>query len=200
VDIQHVNVKLILDNPHQFDISAIIPIFHGWIQTQGAGELLLDVADYRHVPSGPGIILIGHKGNYSVDQTGGRLGVRYNRKAALAGSNQDRLAEAMRAALAACRRLETDPRLNGALRFNGREIEVALNDRLLAPNTTETRAAADGEFHALFQHLFGDSDYTLKYANDPRDLFSVQVTAAQAFETGVLLENLNSAATVSHRN
>ena len=60
------------------------------------GELLLDVADYRHVPAGPGVMLIGNEGDYSVDNTGDRLGIRYNRKAALDGDNQDRLRQAAR--------------------------------------------------------------------------------------------------------
>ena len=64
-------------------------MFHSWIQEQVGEGLLLDVADYRHVHEGPGVILIGYEGNYSVDNTDNRLGVRYNRKAALDGNNQD---------------------------------------------------------------------------------------------------------------
>ena len=43
------------------------------------------MADYRHVPEGPGVMLIGHQANYSVDNTDNRLGVRYNRKEPLEG-------------------------------------------------------------------------------------------------------------------
>ena len=32
-------------------------------------------------PAGPGVMLIGHQADYSVDNTDDRLGVRYNRKA-----------------------------------------------------------------------------------------------------------------------
>ena len=46
-----------------------------------------------------------------MDNTDNRLGVRYNRKAALEGNNEDRLKQATRAALTACRRLEEEPRL-----------------------------------------------------------------------------------------
>ena len=113
MEFQHVNVKLFVKNSEEVDLEALIPVFHGWIQNQASGELLLDVADYRHVRSGPGVVLIGHQGNYSLDNTGGRLGVRYNRKAPLEGTNQDRLVQATQAALAACQRLETEPRLGG---------------------------------------------------------------------------------------
>jgi len=192
VELQHVNVKLFLENPDQVNLETLIPIFHSWIQNQATGDLLLDVADYRHVPSGPGIILIGHQGNYSLDNTGGRLGVRYNQKAVIEGTDQDRLGEATRAALAACRRLETEPRLEGTVRFNGREVEVTINDRLLAPNTAETRAAAEAEFRVFFSKLFGDSEYVVTYGNDPRGLFLIHATTTQAFDTATLLNNLDS--------
>src|ERR1700682_2051227 len=145
VQLQHVNVKLLLRNPEEVDLEPLIPVFHDWIRDQVGEGLLLDIADYRHVDAGPGVVLIGHEGNYSVDNTDNRLGVRYNRKATLEGSNQDRLKQAARAALTATQRLEADPRLDGNLRVSGQEFEIFFNDRLLAPNTDDTRKAAEPE-------------------------------------------------------
>jgi hypothetical protein len=199
MELQHVNVKVLVKNPEGSDLEPLIPVFHSWIQDQVCAELLLDVADYRHVPAGPGVVLIGHEANYSLDNTGDRWGVRYNRKARLEGTNQDRLAQAVQAALAACQRLEADPRLSGKIRFAGREIEVFINDRLLAPNTDETRAAADSEFRAFFSRLFGSSEFALAYPEDPRSLFSVWATAAQPFDTFELLNSLHSLAPVPGR-
>jgi len=192
MELQHVNVKLLVKNAEEVDLEALIPVFHGWIQNQASDELLLDVADYRHVRSGPGMVLIGHHGNYSLDNTDGRLGVRYNRKAVLEGTNQDRLFQATQAALAACRRLETDARLNQKIQFNGREMEVFINDRLLAPNTLETRCAADSEFRTFFSALFGDIEYAVSYPEDPRSLFSVRIKTSQELDTKALLNSLNS--------
>jgi hypothetical protein len=192
MEFQHVNVKLFVKNAEQVDLEALVPVFHGWIQNQGSGELLLDVADYRHVPSGPGVVLIGHQGNYSLDNAGGRLGVRYNRKAPVEGTNHDRLVRATQAALSACRRLETEPSLGGTIQFNGRDIEVFINDRLLAANTLETRVALDSEFRTFFSTLFGEVEYTVSYPQDSRSLFSVHVRTSQAFDTTELLDNLNS--------
>jgi len=195
MEIQHVNVKLFVNDEGEVDLGAVIPVFHTWIQDQGNGELLLDVADYRHVCSGPGVVLIGHAGNYSVDDAGGRLGVRYNRKAVLEGTNQDRLVQATQAALTACRRLETEPRLGGVIQFNGREIEVLVNDRLLAPNQPGTRQAMDSEFQTFFSTLFGDAEYRVSYPQDPRSLFSIHAKAVRAFDTKTLLNNMNSMVT-----
>jgi hypothetical protein len=188
--LQHVNVKLLLENPAQVDLEPLIPIFHEWIQKQVFEELLLDVADYRHVPGGPGVIVIGHQADYSVDNTGHRLGVRYNRKAALDGSNLDRLEQAARAALTACAKLEQDARLGGTLRFNGQEVEFFVNDRLLAPNGEAGRAAADSDVQAFAKKLFQGGEYSLSYQDDSRRLFGATVKAARKFSAAELLKNL----------
>jgi hypothetical protein len=190
MQLQHVNVKLLVQNPEEVDLEALIPVFHGWIQGQVGEGLLLDIADYRHVDAGPGVVLIGHEGNYSVDNTDSRLGIRYNRKAALDGSNQDRLKQAARAALTACQRLEAEPLLGGRLRFNGQEIEIFINDRLLAPNSDATREAINSDFQTFSEQLFRGSKFSMSYGSDPRKLFAVSVKAAQPFPITGLLENL----------
>jgi hypothetical protein len=192
MEMQHVNVKLMLENPDEIDLEPLIPIFHSWIQEQTPGELLLDVADYRHVQAGPGVILIGHQGDYSVDNGQSRLGVRYNRKAELDGDNESRLAQAAIAALRACQRLEGDARLAGRVRFNGKELELFVNDRLLAPNRESTREAAEPELREFFRKLFRSGEYTLSFGSDPRKLFTVFVRSVQPFAVSELLTNLES--------
>jgi len=152
--------------------------------------LLLDVADYRHVPEGPGVVLIGHEGNYSVDNTDDRLGVRYNRKAALDGSNQDRLKQAARAALTACQRLEAESRLGGKLRFDGQEMEIFINDRLLAPNNEATREAFKSDFATFLQQLFRGGKFTTSFSSDTRRLLGVSVKTAEPVRLADLLANL----------
>lgn len=196
MELQHVNVKLFVKRAEAVDLEALIPVFHEWIQNQSRGELLLDIADYRHVHSGPGIVLIGHEGNYSLDNRGNRLGVRYNRKSMLEGSNLERLVQAAQAALTACLRLEAEPSLEGRIQFNGREMEVFINDRLLAPNSDLTRRAALSEFQAFFSSLFRGCEFDLTYPQDPRCLFGVRATTCQSFATEALLENLRFLAPV----
>jgi hypothetical protein len=190
MDIQHINVKLLVKDSRNFDLELLIPIFHSWIQDKVFEEHLLDIADYRHVHDGPGIILIGLEGDYSVDNTDGRLGVRYNRKNGLDGSNLDRLMQAARAALNACRRLESEPSLGGNLRFDGQNLEVFINDRLLAPNNEATRAASQPELQSFFAQLFGGAEYSLSHWGDPRRLFGVSAKTSRVFSARDLLENL----------
>jgi hypothetical protein len=193
MQLEHVNVKLFLQHPEQVELDPLIPVFHSWIQGQVFRDLLLDVADYRHVPAGPGVVLIGHEGNYSVDNTDSLLGVRYNRKAPLEGSNQDRLRQAAGAALAACARLETEPRLAGKLRFDGERMQIFFNDRLLAANCAATREAAWPELEQFLHTLFRGGGYSLTNGGEPRRLFSVSVKAPRVFPVAELLGNLDSA-------
>jgi hypothetical protein len=194
MQLQHVNVKLLVKSPHEVPLEPLIPIFHSWIQGQVLEELLLDVADYRHVPAGPGVILIGHQANYSVDGTDDHLGVRYNRKAEVDGDNQNALHQAMRASLIACQRLEAEPSLEGKLQFNGQEIELFVNDRLLVPNRDATREALHSDFETFFKKLFGGSEYSLSYtsATEPRKVFGVSVKSSRLFAAEDLFSNLQA--------
>lgn len=190
MQLQHVNVKLLLQDGDATRLEPLIPVFHSWIEQGNGDELLIDVADYSHVPAGPGIVLIGHEGNYSVDNTGDRLGVRYNRKRAVAGDNQECLGQAARAALRACERLEAEPGLGGSIRFNGTDLEIFVNDRMVAPNTDATRAAFDGEFRAFLSKLFQGQPFSISYGTDPRSLFTAFVKTARPFSVAELLQAL----------
>jgi hypothetical protein len=189
MELQHVNVKVSVQSPGGLGLEGFIPVFHGWIQDQVLEELLIDVADYAHVINGPGVVLIGHPADYSIDNTGGRLGLRYNRKAPLSGSNFDRFKQASRAALNACQRLEENPQLKG-LRFNAGEIELLVNDRALAPNTPETRAACEPELREFFQWLYQPIGFALELEKDPRQRFGARAKAIGAVQLKPLLERL----------
>lgn len=189
LEVQHVNVKLFVDASEEV-LDPLVPVFHRWIQEKPLEEMLLDVADYRHVFNGPGVILIGHEANFSVDNTEGELGVLYNRKTSLDGTNQDRLKQAARAALNACERLAVEPKLNGRIHFGGTRIQLLINDRFLAPNVPETRAAFDPELKEFCAKLFGGKEYAASYESDPRRRFGVTLETAQPIPLETLLANL----------
>jgi hypothetical protein len=191
LELQHVNVKLFVEGTEEV-LEPLVFVFHRWIQEKPLEELLLDVADYRHVIDGPGVVLIGHEANYSLDNTEGHLGVLYNRKTPLDGTNQDRLKQAARAALNACEKLEAEPKLSGKIRFGGRKIQLLINDRFLAPNVPETRAAFDPELKEFCANLFGGTEYTASYESDPRRRFGVTLQSAQPIPSEKLLANLAS--------
>jgi len=200
ISLQHLNVKLWLKHQQNLDLDPVIPVFHSWIQQQQPGDdLLLDVADYRHVYGGPGIILIGHEADYSIDNADNRCGVRYNRKTSVEGDNQQKLTQAVQAGLFKCERLQEDTRLKGNFSFNGTDIEITVNDRLLAPNREATRAALAPDFQAFSGVLFGGSEYLLSANEDSRRLLTISLKSARVFTVGELLENLSRASVAKHR-
>ena len=167
--IQHVRVKIFAREPAGIDLADAIPIFHRWIQDRVCPELLIDVADYRHVPAGTGVMLIGYEANYSLDYARNQLGLLYNRKAAETGDAQEQLRQAYQAALSACRRLEKEPEFTGALRFDPSHLEIVWNDRLLHPNTDESWRAVQPETQQFFDGVFGPGKYSVERQGEPRE-------------------------------
>jgi hypothetical protein len=152
-----------------------IPIFHAWIKNRVLPELMIDVANYAHVPKGPAVVLIGHDSDYFVDESEGRFGLLYNRKRS-PPPPPERVSDAFRRALHAARLLEAEPTLNGALRFSPNEFLFRVNDRLAAPNTDNTFAAVRPELEAIAAKLFG-GPFELRRAEDPKDLFAVTLVS-----------------------
>lgn len=190
---QHVNVK-IFTRQADINLADAIPVFHRWIQENLRDEMLVDVADYRHVPDGPGVILVAHEAIYGLDLSDGRLGLLYNRKGALEGDAQANLRQAFTAALSACALLEEEAPFAGKLRFDPGECEVILNDRLLSPNTDETWESARPELERFFGGLYGAGQFTLERRGEPRDRFRVAVKASAPMATSKLIQVLNNGA------
>jgi hypothetical protein len=186
MNVQHINFKLFIENPESVNLADYAAVFNSWIQKQALEELLIDVADYLHVYHGPGIMLIGHEADYSLDNRSGRLGLLYNRKAQLEGMTQDKLAQAARAALTAAQILERENRL----KFKTSEAQIIINDRLLVPNTAETFAALESDFRSFFNKFYSDVAYTLTHQSDPRERFTINVKTESQFDVEALLKNL----------
>src|SRR3954467_6549999 len=106
--IQNINVKIFVAPGTSFDHTDAVKVFHRWIKETVCPELLIDVAEYSHVPAGPGVLLIAHEANYSFDNRENHLGLLYNRKAALDGPFESKLEQAHKSALTACDRLEKE--------------------------------------------------------------------------------------------
>jgi len=187
MNVQHINIKFFLENPETVNLADYAAVFNSWIQKQRLEELLIDVADYLHIHHGPGIMLIGHEADYSLDHRAGRLGLLYNRKEQIESSTQEKLAQAVRATLTAAQILEKE---NG-LEFNGSEVQLIVNDRLLVPNTAETFIALESDLKAFFGKLYSGAEYGLSHHSDSRERFTVNVKTESNFDVDTLLKNLS---------
>ena len=190
-DLHRIGVKLFAAAGGALAPREVVPIFHRWIQTGAVdNQLLIDVADYSHVPNGPGILLVAHQGNFSLDFADGRAGLTYICKQPDAGELGARLRGVARTALTACRLLEDDPAVGGRLRFRGEQLTVLANDRLRAPNTAAAREALRPALDGLLRALYGSTDCQVTAETDPRERLQLRVTAPQPVSVRELAERL----------
>src|SRR4051812_4220450 len=179
---------------------AVVPVFHHWIQEQGLPDhLLIDVADYAHVPEGPGTVLVSHEANIHLDREGGTPGLLYVRKQPIAGADtfRERLAAVFRAAFQAAAKLEGDPALGG-IRFRANDLALRLNDRLLAPNTEATYAAVRDDLQAFLAELY-KTNVSLDHKHDAERLFEVRIKSTGKASVTDLLARLESLAPATTR-
>lgn len=173
-----ISYKLWFSGGEGLGLEDFIPVFHGWIRERRLdNEVMIDVADYAHVPDGPGVLLVCHEGHYVIEHYSGRWALSYHRKR---GGETDalerRLAVPLRRLAAAAQLLEGDPELSGKVRFETEAIELAVRNRLLAPNTPETFVALRPALEAFLGSRLGGGELELEHRDhDPRALFTVRV-------------------------
>jgi hypothetical protein len=189
LDAYKLQVKLfVAGSASELALAQFIPVFHDWIKHHRLPEPLIDVANYAHVPRGPGVALIGHQADYFIDEADARPGLLYSRKRE-PPAPAERLPDAFRRVLHAAVMLENDPSLSG-MRFRTDELFFRINDRLLAPpgeaTFTTLRPALDG----LCARLFAGAPYQLSLTGGPRELFSVLITSSAPADTRTLLDRL----------
>ncbi len=174
------NAKLFVTDETAVSLVDIIPVFHRWIQEQAVEGLLIDVADYKHVADGPGILIIGHEGDYALDQENGRSGLLYTRKREwLTPDFKERLRLVIRLAIQATQVLASEESLG--LDFDTSELALIFPDRLNTPNTPETFATLQDDIAAVLTEIYGTDEITLTVtADDAKRPFAVQATIANA--------------------
>jgi len=188
MDLQKINVKFFAEPPNRVPLADFIDLFHGWIQSTDG--IYHDVADYSHMQSGPGVILVANDANLHIDETGGRRGLLYSRKAPLSGTNQEKLRTVFRLALENCRKLEQEPALRGKLRFTTNEAAISLNDRLLGSNTEESFQELKREVGPFAKQLFGDAEVRFERDEDPRQRLNVHLKTSAAVDLRKTLDRL----------
>jgi hypothetical protein len=167
-EIVRIGAKLYAEDPEAIDLEAFIPLFHGWIQERALDGVPIDVADYGHVPDGPGVMLIGHEADRSLDLGEGRPGALYQRKRDFEGTLEDRLAAAIEAADGLADDIEDDPAVAG-VRFGRDEILLRVTDRLNAPNDDATLEALRPALEAaLARTRPGRAAVVERVSEDPR--------------------------------
>ena len=190
-DSPELSVKYFVEDQAGVKVQELIPVFHRWIREDVLeDELIIDVANYAHVPKGPGVMLICALGHYGLDMGRGRAGLRYRRRRVTRGGAQEQLADAFRRALLAASLLETDPALEGRYRFRTDEVELVIYDRLLAPSNAETWESVDPPLRSFITKLYEDDEVSLEFTSSDNEPFAVRVATHEAPPLDVLLSRL----------
>jgi hypothetical protein len=190
------DLKLFLHEAYRVEVEEFIPIFHRWIQDQVLEELLIDVADYRHVHHGPGVVLVAHDAHYAMDMAEGQAGLLYSRRRETHVSRsalhrvEDRLASVFQCALAACQQLEAEPALNGQCRFRGDVLLLRCNDRLHAPNTPEAYDDLRQHLGPLLAILYPGQTVEIEHVGEATALLTVAIRATENPSVDTLLTRL----------
>lgn len=153
------SVKFFLEEADSVKLEQFVPIFQRWIQDRTVAGLLIDVADYKHLHHGPGVILVGHEADYALDVADGRPGLHYKVKRHAYESLEQALANALRLAAAAAKQLEQEPSLEG-LHFRLDQVEVKFIDALQFRNHAAAFSAILPDLMAFVHQL--DEDATIE--------------------------------------
>jgi hypothetical protein len=188
MEAKKLQVKFFLENK-SVKLEEIVPVFHAWIRDHKLGsEMLVDVADYAHVQDGPGVVLIGDASDFYLDVGDGRPGLLYSRKRHAPADAVERVEDALRRALNACRLLESES-LQPPFRFRTDEVLFRVNERLFSENTDAGFANARPALEKAFTKLYGKAP-SFERLGEARELLTVKVSAPGAADVKTLLDRL----------
>ncbi len=190
MDLQQINIKVFATEDSIINHTNFIKVFNRWME-EADSEDFLNYADYSHVDAGPGVLLILKQANYSIDNAFHQPGFLYNRKHDVDGDSTDKIRQALTEVLSKCELLEASEEMEKAIRFNGADLLFMINNRNLAPNTTETADAIQADLEPVLEQMYGDSDFTIeRTSEDIRERFAVRISANSDKPISKLIANL----------
>jgi hypothetical protein len=190
MDLRKIAVKFFLERPCAELREKAVSVFHRWIQESALPGLLVDVADYGHLPKSPGTVLVSHEAIWSVDETEGGPGLLYTRRQPIDGAPAERFRAAFRDALRACVLLEKAPEFSAPPVFRADEAWVIANDRLAAPNDEAGFRSIQPALAEAAATLWGGSASLSRDGRDPRTRLTALLKGKGAGGVAALLERL----------
>lgn len=193
MNLERFGVKFFARKDQNLDDRVFIDIFQQWIQQDKLSGIPIDVVDYRHVPEGPGVMLITHHINFAVDYTAGRFGLLAQQKLSLVdGPLGQKILALLRATAEFAALLESDPRVAEKLVFEAGQFEFFANDRLHAPNTDAAYEALRPALLEAARLAYPGADVQVsRQANDPRQRLTLAVESGQPLTPAGLLARLS---------
>jgi hypothetical protein len=191
-DLQRIELKMLVDGPAQPDLDPLLAAFDRWRKQENAPSEWIDLADYAHMPKGPGVMMAGKRENFGVNLIDPGPGIFFTGKKNYAGSTADRFVEAFRRCLKLAKTLLAEPDYPAALQPKTGEWLVVVNDRLDFPNDDDTDGEIRPGLETALNRLFGEGRFTLTRDEDPAHRLGYHVRAAAAPSLDELTSRANS--------
>ncbi len=162
------------------DLQPALPAFHRFIQRGLVEGALLDVADYRHVPRGPGVMLIAHDVDYGITHDAFTV----VRKRSTSDTAATQVTDLLRMALGFMEEIAADHDLD--VSFDPARFTVRVHDRALGARD-EVAEQLQPELEPLAAELYGDqAKLAVVVSDDPREAPAVAFEADPDAAAGVL--------------
>lgn len=180
-------LKFLAQSESSLDETKFVEIFHEWIRERKLPGTLIDVAEYLHVPEGPGVMLITHEVNYAMDRSGGQFGLSAQRKLGYEETHQERILGLIESTATFGALLESDRRLTGKLKLEGGKFYYLSNNRLHCPNTEEAFQALKPDLEAVASKIYpGQKASVTRLENDPRDRLTAVIEVENSVDISTL--------------
>jgi len=175
MNLQKFGVKLFLNTNGSYSSKDFVPVFHNWIQKKAIdNHLLIDVTDYSHILDGPGVMLIAHEGNFSLDQESQHPGIMYMRKTEIAGCFTERFNTVLSTVVKAANRLN-DNNIRKQVDFIPNSFRFITNDRLYAENTADNQDLYKRKIQKALEGKYSDSQFKFGDISDENERLAFTV-------------------------
>lgn len=164
----------------------LVLFFHRLIQERSLAETCVDVADYSHVPGGPGVLLVCHEAHYSLTRPfrsggSGALALRCSTKRGAEGDTRARLRRVLHKTLRAAALVESHPALGGPekgrVKLDTTRATFSIEDRLIAPNEPATFDAVAPALADVIGRVWGAAP-VLTFAGAAKSCFQVEIATS----------------------
>lgn len=150
-DLQRIDLKLLLEVDGEPDLDAFLVIFDRWRKQKDHPCDWVDLADYAHMPTGPGILIVGKRDAFSVNLNAPGPGLLTSTRRGLAGTLEQRFRAAFDRARDLNAAVLAEAEFPAEFKPRQGNWEVFVNDRLQFPNSD----ASDAEIRPALAAALG---------------------------------------------
>ena len=162
MELQKFGIKLFFKTNGGYPSKDFIPVFHNWIQTNSIPDhLLIDVIDYSHIQDGPGIMLIAHEGQISLDKENNSPGLLYLRTSKIEGDFQKRFKFAFATLINTAKLLQNN-KIGTNVAFETKAFRFIANDRLLAENNKYNQSIFSKTLNEILEKNYPDAKWVIE--------------------------------------